>query len=55
MDKRFQRPLDFFNAMRFGLSVANEARHVAYNGGDALARVAEGSMPMLSRRASAGK
>jgi len=55
MDKRFDGPLDFLNAMRFGLSVANEARHVAYNGGDALARLAEGSRPLLARRAPAGK
>ena len=50
MDKRFRRPLEFLDVVRFGLHMAAEAKHVEYKGGDALGKLFEGSKPILTKR-----
>lgn len=50
MDKRFRRPLDFLDVVRFGLYMAAEAPRVKHNGNDALVKLFQGSRSMLPRR-----
>lgn len=48
MDKRFKRTVDFLNAVRFGMSIAEDAQRVEYKGGDAIGKLFETARPMLA-------
>ena len=47
MDKHFKRTVDFLNAVRFGMSMAENAQRVEYKGGDAIGKLFETARPML--------
>jgi hypothetical protein len=48
MDKRFKRTVDLLNAVRFGISMADEAQRVEYKGADAIGKLFETARPMLA-------